>query len=134
MKKQILLALTAFTLSSIVSCKKDKVDDSIDNIVITSPATGQTFDALDTVPIRALLQNNSEMHGFEISLVNLSDTSIVFEMDEHVHGVSINIDTFWVNNVMMHSNMRLYITAEIDHEGTTVTDSVSFHCHPSMTL
>ncbi len=132
MKKQFLLALIAITLSSIISCKKDEVDTSIDHVLITSPTTGQTFDALDTVPIRALLQNNTEMHGLVVSLVNLSDTTVVFQMDEHVHGVSINLDTFWINNVMMHSDMRLYITAEIDHEGTTVTDSVNFHCHPSM--
>jgi hypothetical protein len=134
MKKQFLLALIAITISSIVSCQKDDTNTSIDNVIITSPATGQTFQSMDTVPIRALLQNSSEMHGLEVSLVNLRDTTVVFQMDEHVHGISINLDTFWINNVMMHSDMRLYITAEIDHEGTTVTDSVSFHCHPSMTL
>lgn len=130
MKKSQLLAVTALTILSIIACKKNDDDASIDNVVITSPTSGQTFDAMDTVPIKALLQNSSEMHGYAIQLANLTDTTIVFEMDEHAHGTSITIDTFWVNNVMEHSDMRLYITAEIDHEGTTVTDSVSFHCHP----
>ena len=53
-------------------------------------------------------------------------------MDEHAHESPVHIHAMWVNDVMDHSDMRMDIAIQIDHDGTEEVKSVGFHCMPMM--
>jgi hypothetical protein len=72
----------------------------------------------------------TEMIGYSSHIENVETGAAVWTVSEHVHGTSFHVEGFWVNNVTSHSDMKLVIEAEIDHDGTTTTKEVSFHCHP----
>lgn len=118
------------------SCKKDDNSSNptpTDNfsITITSPTAMQTFPSGATVNVKATISNSTEMHGYDIKIVNKANNNEeVFKKEMHDHGSSYTIDESWVNNVTMHSDMELEITVYIDHEGNKKTQTVHFHCHP----
>lgn len=129
------LILSIIIISSIaVSCKDDHDHDeplATANIEIVAPAIGAMFMQNDTVHIKGSIQANAEIHGYEVLIKNtsLADT-LVFYMDNHSHVSNYMIDTFWVNNVKMHSDMLLELNAIVSHDGAKTTKSVGFHCHP----
>jgi len=147
----ILMAAIAVSSLSLNSCKKegctdetalnydseaDKDDDSCEyeevpeiTFDITSPAEHTTFMLGDTVHISSMFETTGEVHGYSVKIINLSNNNEeVFSKEEHAHESPIHIHEMWVNNVTMHSDMRLDITVEIDHDGTEEVKSIGFHC------
>ncbi len=125
--KKIIFA-SAATLFLLSACNKHNEPNV--QINITSPSANATFHAGDTVRIQATVTGDVEMHGYEVKIKNLSQGNVAFITDYHVHGSTFTINEFWVNNVTTHSDMRLVVTVEADHNGTMVSDSLNFHCHP----
>lgn len=117
-----------------ISCKDehDHTDEPAvtADIQIASPITGAMYHSGDTVYIKANITSAAELHGYDVVLTNVSADSVVFNTNGHAHGNSMAINTFWVNKVMGHSDMKLDVMAIIDHEGNKTTKSVNFHCHP----
>lgn len=100
---------------------------------ITSPEDHKTFMLGDTVHIEAMFETIDEVHGYSVKIINLSNNNEeVYVMEEHAHDSPIHIHAMWVNNVADHSDMRLDIAVQIDHDGTEEVKSVSFHCMPMM--
>lgn len=99
-------------------------------ITVSSPSEGDMFMLGDTVHIHGDIEYTPGLHGYAIELTNISADSVVFSMDEHAHDPMLHFDEMWVNNVTDHSDMRLVVSAAIDHDGTLVHDTVHFHCHP----
>jgi hypothetical protein len=138
MKKVIFnfIFLGAACAISLVSCKKDeKKEDETPaipraTITINNPASGAMFNLGATVDIDVDITAAVEMHGYEAYLINESAGDTVWSADAHVHGDSYEIIDQWVNNVADHSDMKLRIIAEMDHDGHTSTKEVHFHCHP----
>jgi hypothetical protein len=141
MKKQSFFALLAFTAGltlSLSSCKKEESEEEENTptptvtatISIEEPTLGATYEIGDTVHVHADITCPTEMHGYSAHIENVDTGAAVWTVSEHVHGTSFHVEGFWVNNVTSHSDMKLVIEAEIDHDGTTTTKEVSFHCHP----
>lgn len=131
MKKTIiqLAGVTSIIVAlGLTSCKNDENHNV--QINITSPSDNAMFEHGDTVKITGTITSNVELHGYDVIIKNLSAGTIVHEMNHHNHGANLTINDQWVNNVMTHSNMRVVIKVEVDHNGTEVADSVNFHCHP----
>lgn len=132
--KNLFLITILSILSFTISCKDEH--DHSDNpavsadIQIMSPVTGSVFHSGDTVYIKANITSAAELHGFDVVITNASIDSVVFNTNGHAHAKTQNIDTFWVNNVMGHSDMKLDVMAIIDHDGNKTTKSINFHCHP----
>lgn len=126
-------ALAALAIVVLInSCKNDE-DPIVDtaNISITTPAEGATIEQGDPVHITGTITTEGELHGYEIYIRKKSDNTVVFSMDEHVHGKTLSFDEQWVNNVTTHSDMELEVVANLSHEGdVTVSKKVNFHCHP----
>lgn len=137
MKKVIFnfIFLGAACAISFVSCKKEDKNDETPaipraTITINNPASGAMFNLGATVDIDVDITAAVEMHGYEAYLINESAGDTVWSSDAHVHGDSYEIIDQWVNNVADHSDMKLRIIAEMDHDGHTSTKEVHFHCHP----
>ena len=123
----ITLFLTFITMTS---CSEDNHIDANVHIHITSPVASSEFHLGDTVKIQGSVSANTDMHGYEVKIKNLTADSVAFVAYHHDHGTSFSINEQWINNVTTHSDMRLVIKVEADHNGTLVSDSLNFHCHP----
>lgn len=128
-----LFALAALAMVVLInSCKNDE-DPIVDtaNISITTPAEGAMIEQGAPVHITGTITTEGELHGYEIYIRKKSDNTVVFSVDEHVHGKTLSFDEQWVNNVTTHSDMELEVVANLSHEGdVTVSKKVNFHCHP----
>ena len=88
------------------------------------------FMAGDTIMIHATITSTEEIHGYTLLLENTTTSTVIMDIEEHAHDLTTHIHEMWVNNVSGHTDMKLTVTAIIDHEGTEVSETVSFHCHP----
>jgi len=133
-KLTLIAILLAFT-SSFTSCKDDDTEPVIETppvqFDISSPTTGSMYHLNDTVFIKAKISHTEELHGYEVSIVNISQNdTLVFNKHAHLDGTDFQIDEYWINNVSGHSNMKLIIDAITDHSGAKESSELSFHCHP----
>lgn len=99
------------------------------NIHIHSPVEHAEYHLGDTVHIEIEISHNTELHGYELYLHNTTTHDSVLSMDLHAHQTSYSIDTFWVNNVSVMSDMMLEVIVFKDHSGNKKTATVHFHCH-----
>lgn len=135
-KNVILLSLFFITLAFATSCKPDDNNNTPSPspsvvFTVTSPEAGKAYMQGDTIRIKAKLSFETELHGWELELKNKADNNKeVLKVEEHTHEKTVEIDTFWVNNVTMHSDMELVIYAIKDHEGNKDSKEIHFHCHP----
>ncbi|NVK26877.1 MAG: hypothetical protein HWE14_02470 [Flavobacteriia bacterium] len=134
MKLNISKITTLGLIAALVACtEEDPVQDNPTPTVEFStlnPAEGAMYMLGDTVSIEGSIAYEPGLHGYSIELINMQMDSTVFYMDEHAHDGEIIFDEYWVNNVMHHSDMMLIVSAAINHEGDTETDTTHFHCHP----
>lgn len=119
-----------FILTMMTSCDEDNHDHANVQINLTSPSTASMFHMGDTVKIKGTITADTEMHGYEVKIKNLTANTVAFVTDYHDHAASFTINEQWINNVTTHSDMRLVVKVEVDHTGTEVSDSLDFHCHP----
>lgn len=135
MKIKILIPLTLVcVLSFYSSCKKDEHDHNHStsvtaNIDIVSPTANQQYDHGDSVNIKVNVSSTSELHGYQLLLIRLSDNGTVMNVTEHNHLSSYNIVKSWVNNNSIHSDMKLIVIAYTDHDNNFVSKELQFHCH-----
>ncbi|MCB9262859.1 MAG: hypothetical protein H6607_10835 [Flavobacteriales bacterium] len=134
-KISLYTVIAAFAIIIFQACKEKEVDPPITEKKVvfnfTEPASGQMYGLNDTVHINGTISYEDELHGYEVTLVNLSNNdSMVFNEHAHIDGKELTVDHNWVNNVTGHSNMELRIDAFIDHEGNMKSDTIHFHCHP----
>jgi len=102
-------------------------------ITIDSPKSGTTYMEGDTVNIHVMIETEGEIHGYEVRLTNVSTGEDVLAHEAHEHDNSmIHYSESWVNNFSGHSDMALTVKVLIDHDGSEVSEKVSFHCHPMM--
>ncbi|MCX7649479.1 MAG: hypothetical protein N2050_02850 [Flavobacteriales bacterium] len=112
-----------------VGCKKKETLPKV-TITVESPVPNAMFSGGDTVMIHAHITADKDIHGWALTISRVANNATVFDIHDHTHGRDYYIDTFWVNNVTMHSDMLLKLTAELDHDGNTESKTVNFHCHP----
>lgn len=131
MKSYNLLILLTVLAFAFASCEKEEDHDHSEwTISILSPTGGQVFENGDTIPILGAIEHNHTIHEYAIELTNVSTGEKVFSFSDHVHTAnSVDFDTFWVNNVTDHSDMKLTVSA-VDHDDNKGEESVEFHCHP----
>lgn len=124
-----------------VSCKKDKEETTNTNnnnstptpvasITIHSPIAGTTIEHMDTVEIDVHIDADFEMHGYDAYLINETADDTVWTASLHDHANSYEVTGEWINVVTDHSDMKLKVVAEIDHDGNTTEKEIEFHCHP----
>ncbi len=128
------LLLAALLTIGFTSCTDDDKavtpDIPLVEFTFNQPEAGKMYGKGDTVYINGTLSWENELHGYEITLTNVSADSTVFSAHGHEDAHTIYIDKLWVNNVTAHSDMKLTINALTDHEGAKESKEIMFHCHP----
>ncbi|MGC4056669.1 MAG: hypothetical protein QM743_00905 [Chitinophagaceae bacterium] len=127
MNKQLITLSTIFILCTTACQKKDSTAFNPDNLKVSieSPLAAQSYKKGDTVFIKGAASYTTEMHGYEISITG-KDSTEIWGMDEHVHGSSFSIDTFWVDDQSEAQILNLALTVEADHDGHQKTENRTF--------
>ena len=124
-------ALLIFGLATplfLSSCDKEHEHNSA-VIEIDEPLAGQVFEQGDTVFIHAHATGEADLHGYELTLSNLSNDEVLFTESGHEHGLSLHMETFWVNDIAATADVKLEVTVILSHEGDEVeTEAVEFNC------
>jgi hypothetical protein len=131
--KTLLLIAVLLTIT-FSACKDDEEatfpEVPIVDFTFTSPESGKMFGRGDTVYINGMISWENELHGYELTITNMSADSVVYTSHSHEDIKMIHIHKMWVNNLMHHSDMKLTIDAITDHVGAKETKEIMFHCHP----
>lgn len=140
MKNSSILFAVAIIAATIFSgCKKEKEEEQTPVVPtapeitfeVTNPAAGAMYHLGDTIWVDVHITSDTELHGYEANLLNISDSNaILWEDHLHDHGMEYHIHGYYVNGVSMHSDVELSIDAFIDHDGASENHTVSMHCHP----
>ncbi len=133
-----ILSIALLSASAIfTSCKKDEEQEEPTPtptpqavITINEPLANAMFNLNEEVHIDVDITASFEMHGYIVELINETSGEVVWSADAHDHATSFHVHDHWVNNVTDHSDMKLKVTAELDHDGNISTKEVHFHCHP----
>lgn len=128
-------ALVACASVFFLSCTHDVEDNPPDPPVVVEfsidePTPDSIYYLNDTVHIHGSLRFDNGLHGWMVELYNISTDSIMYTEEVHDHANELEFSTWWVNDVVDHSDMELTIGAITDHDGGVEEKVVHFHCMP----
>jgi hypothetical protein len=122
---------------SFFGCEKENNQDDT-NYNISSIKAGTEYPLGDTIFIQGTITSLEDLNGFHIEIKNSSaNDSIVFQLTNSNISKSFSVDTFWINDVNVHSDMLFMAFA--DEDGNEEKDDedeenesllIPFHCHP----
>lgn len=130
MKRIGFLILAITTLAACKQKNNNIVDPAQVSIDITSPAPGQIFSKGDTVSINATITYPTELHGYEVKVIDTTTGFIVYDDAQHLHDNHFTIADKWANDGTDTAGLKLQIIAEIDHNGNTAQKEVNFEYVP----
>ncbi|MBX2906695.1 MAG: hypothetical protein KF744_11695 [Taibaiella sp.] len=125
--------LAIATVAMIASCQKksnDTIDPSKVMVSISNPIGNQSFHNGDTLQVNAHVSYTSELHGYEVKVVDTSTGTILFDYEEHVHMDVFDVDKRWPVAVSAATNAVVTIVVSIDHNGETATKEVGVRLDP----
>ncbi len=109
--------------SGFVSCTKHEHDVQPEGVSISihSPQLGLAYQGGDSVKMHVSINSPSNLHGYEIHIAKLSDSTEVFAVKKDGHVKQFDINEVWVYDGNCHSEMELTVIANIDHHGNKAT-------------
>lgn len=125
MKNYFAVTVVIFVL---ISCHRHEENSA--TITISSPDPALYFVGGDTVFIQGSVVAKSEMHGLTIQLLNDANDSVMYTYSNQEHLSSYNFNQFYVNEVANHTDVRLEVTAELDHDGNEAKKTMLLHFYP----
>ena len=136
MKHTIIRDFIALSLLAFVSCRKSDTSKVMPEptptatITIASPTTDQTFRLGDIMNISAVIEGNVKLHGYHLAIVNTATGDTVFKADDHTHALTLNVAADWQCDVSSSSDLKLFISSALNHDGLEVVKTVSFKAAP----
>lgn len=121
-------------MAGFFSCqKKNNTDPGPSQVSfnITSPVAGQVYHNGDSVRVRATISFPSEMHGYEVKITDTATGNVVYDNAEHVHNDHFDVTGGYVaGGATALPALKMELMAEIDHNGTIATKTVTFQYQP----
>ncbi len=123
----LLLSVTIFSCQ-----KKDNItpDATKVTMIITRPDSAQVFRSGDTVHINATVSYPSELHGYEVKIIDTTTGYILYDDAQHVHDDHFIISDTWVCSGTQPAVLKLELIAEVDHNGTDAIKTLFFNYLP----
>lgn len=113
-----------------MSCSKHGSDQDTGETTATiqfiSPAPSAVFHNSDSVIIDAQIQGSAVLHGYEVWLRRVGDTTSYLHALVHDHSQNIHARHAWKDTLSTIANMEATITVILDHDGHTKTQSTVF--------
>ena len=120
-------------IAGLYSCqKKDNTAATPASVAIsiTSPANGQVYRNGDTISIDADVSYASELHGYEVKIIDTTSGFILYDDAQHTHDDHFSIHDKWVNTSVQPVTLKLSVVAAIDHDGNTAEKDIHFQYQP----
>lgn len=130
MKTLKTLAFFALIIISAVACKKDDEVTFEGSLTISAPATNDTIHGGTTFPITGTITGNVEMHGYQVTVYNQTDQTVVYSSTEENHASEFSINQTVNHTLTVGTPLRLVVEVEVDHDGTSMTKEVLFYFKP----
>ena len=123
----IILALSIL----IISCKKGTDTPSTNNaqLTILTPGEAAVFNKNDTVRITATATNTTNMHGYEIIIHPVNDTTAIYRTAAHTHALTFNISEKWVNTSPAVKAQTVEVKVFTDHDGGYISQKRNITCN-----
>lgn len=98
----------------------------VGNITITSPVANSVYAFGDTIAITGTAVSTAVIHGYELSVKKVNDTSRYYNEFIHEHNDSLTINKQWYNTISTATDLELVVSLILDHEGHTLIKKVNF--------
>jgi hypothetical protein len=128
--KNFATIISILCINTLFACQKKEtkmIDTNNLKLNISKPIEAQTFKKGDTVFIKAKASYSELLHGYSLKISNKSSQEVYFDIDEHLHDATFEIDTFWVDSLGKNADLQLKLTVEIDHDGNNDSKEVNFN-------
>ena len=136
MKYVIMMGVIAISIVVISSCKKSD-DKTITpgttpsaTIAINSPTAANIYKHGDTMYISAVITGDVKLHGYKVAVVDVVTGDTAFHADSHTHATMLNVEEEWVCTCTSETDLRLYISSAIDHDGLEVVKTMDLKAIP----
>jgi hypothetical protein len=116
----LLLSLVIWT-----GCEKES-EPVTATLTLIEPTAGDTIPAGEALHMHGTVEGTGELHGYSLTLTNLTTNQVVYSGSNDNHQTSYAFDEHWVNTEGVTSSMRLTLVVNLDHDGTTSSKSVDF--------
>lgn len=132
MKKIFYLSLVAASSLALFSCNKEDDHDheELNSAVITlsQPLLNDHLHHEDTLKVRGTIVSVQNMHGYSVTVARNTDNSEVFSFEDHYHGMNKNLNVNWLCDINENVELKVTVTATLDHDGNTESKSVIIQC------
>jgi hypothetical protein len=131
MKQFFSLILFFFiALVLLISCTKHKGDIEenlpVATINFESPTLSSVYSNGDSVTIKGTAISTATVHGYDIIIRKVNDTTTLFFKHVHDHNDTLFINQKWKNNMSVEATMEAQVILYLDHEGHTGTKKAYF--------
>ncbi|RYZ24553.1 MAG: hypothetical protein EOO16_00170 [Chitinophagaceae bacterium] len=93
---------------------------------VAQPTAGGEYRPGDTVRIVAEAIAPATIHGYDVAIVPVNDSTRLFYAQVHQHNDTLQISHFWVNDQAAAKELEVRITLTLDHEGNTLVRRIPF--------
>jgi hypothetical protein len=122
--------LFAAAVVALVSCTKHQGDIEenipVATINFVSPTTSSIYHNGDSIAIQATAISTAAVHGYDVIIKKVNDTTKLFFQHVHDHNDTLLINQKWKNTVTAPANMEAQVILYLDHEGHTATKKAGF--------
>ena len=122
------LFVSIFTL--VISCTKHAgdVEENIPRCTInfSSPTLSATYRNGDSIAIQATAISTATIHGYDVIVRKLNDTTTLYFKNVHDHNDTLLINQKWKNTVTTQTNMEVELVLYLDHDGNIGRKKASF--------
>ena len=108
-----------------------KHEDVTATINLMEPMENDTLAFGTELHMHGTIVGTGELHGYSLSLKNVSTNAILFSASNTAHQETYAFDEHWVNNVTDTTLVQVSVDVEIDHDGTKTSKLVNLVCLPN---
>ena len=121
------MTLSLFVFSG---CNKHKNDILEENpaaiITFSSPTAGASYHSNDSIAIKGRAIAANTMHGYDLIIKKVSNTTVYYTKHIHDHNDTLVIDQKWKSLQKTATNLEAHVIVYLDHDGHTASKKVGF--------
>jgi len=130
MKKTIIPVALLLASFFTYSCTKHSGDVEAPPLAVSvsfaSPTEGAVYAKGDSISIQGMAVSKTQLHGYDLVIKEVSDTTVYFSEQVHGHNDTLQINHKWKSDKTTPINLEAKITIYLDHEGHVFTKAVGF--------
>jgi hypothetical protein len=129
MKRVDLLAIFfMFLVLSACSKHRGDIEETIPSatISLTSPVNDAVYSKTDSILIQGTAVSTAPVHGYDITIKGIGDTTTYFFKHVHEHNDTLSIYQKWKGALEVPVSLEAQLTLYLDHDGHTETKKLAF--------